>query len=51
MDESGDPVATELAYEVKLALADESSRIITHAEMVETLAGLVSHDPAVIGHW
>ncbi len=50
MDEAADPAATELVYDVKLTLADESSGIATKTEMDETLAALVSHDPAVIVH-
>ncbi len=43
-------MATELAYDVKLALAEESSGITTKAEMVETLTAMAARNPAVVGH-
>ena len=49
LDEAHDPAATELVYEVKLALADESSGLATSKELVEALTALVVHDSATIG--
>lgn len=48
LDEASSPEASALAYEVKLALADESSGITTHAELDDTLAALVAPDPAAV---